>query len=94
MSLDKSRIPKSGNSSRKFIPEEQRKSMTDPFLERIKRTRNGHGSWFQAEWLKREVKRPQKREKECWKWRSTRTRPCKTTKECMVWKGERQKASE
>ena len=28
MSLDKSRIPKRGNSSRKFIPEEQRKSMT------------------------------------------------------------------
>ena len=41
MSLDKSRIPKRGNSSRKFIPEEQRKSMTDPFVERIKRTRNG-----------------------------------------------------
>ena len=41
MSLDKSRIPKRGNSSRKFIPEEQRKSMTDPFVERITRTRNG-----------------------------------------------------
>ena len=41
MSLDKSRIPKRGNSSRKLIPEEQRKSMTDPFVERIKRTRNG-----------------------------------------------------
>ena len=41
MSLDKSIIPKRGNSSRKFIPEEQRKSMTDPFVERIKRTRNG-----------------------------------------------------
>ena len=41
MSLDKSRIPKRGNSSRIFIPEEQRKSMTDPFVERIKRTRNG-----------------------------------------------------
>ena len=40
MSLDKSRIPKRGNSSRKFIPEEQRKTMTDPFVERIKRTRN------------------------------------------------------
>ena len=41
MSLDKSRIPKRGNRSRKFIPEEQRKSMTDPFVERIKRTRTG-----------------------------------------------------
>ena len=38
---NKSRIPKRGNSSRKFIPEEQRKSMTDPFVERITRTRNG-----------------------------------------------------
>ena len=41
MSLDKTRIPKRGNSSIKFIPEEQRKPMTDPFVERIKRTRNG-----------------------------------------------------
>ena len=43
MSLDKSRIPKRGNSSRKFIPEKQRKSMTDPFVERITRTRTGKG---------------------------------------------------
>ena len=35
MSLDKSRIPKLGYSSRKFIPEKQRKAMTDPFVERI-----------------------------------------------------------
>ena len=39
MSLDKSRIPKRGDSSRKFIPERQRKAMTDPFVERITRTR-------------------------------------------------------
>ena len=39
MSLDKSRIPKRGNSSRKFIPEKQRKEMTDHFVERIIRTR-------------------------------------------------------
>ena len=39
MSLYKSRIPKRGNSSRKFIPEKQRKAMTDPFVERITRTR-------------------------------------------------------
>ena len=43
MSLDKSRIPKRGNSSRKFIPEKQRKAMTDPFLERITRTRTEKG---------------------------------------------------
>ena len=40
MSLDKSRIPKRGNSSRKFIPEKQRKTMTDPFVDWIKRTRS------------------------------------------------------
>ena len=44
MSLDKSRIPKRGNSSRKFIPEKQkRKTMTDPFVERITRTRTDKG---------------------------------------------------
>ena len=40
MSLDKSRIPKRGNSSRKFIPEKQRKKMTDPFVDWIKRSRS------------------------------------------------------
>ena len=39
MSLDKSRIPKRGNGSRKFISEKQRKAITDPFVERITRTR-------------------------------------------------------
>ena len=39
MSLNKPRIPKRGNSSRKIIPEKQRKAMTDPFVERITRTR-------------------------------------------------------
>ena len=43
MSLDKSRIPKRGNSSRKFIPKKQRKAMTDPFVERITRTQTGKG---------------------------------------------------
>ena len=40
MSLDKSRIPKRGNSSRKFIPEKQRKTMTDPFVDWINRSRS------------------------------------------------------
>ena len=31
------------DSSRKFIPEKQRKAMTDPFVERITRTRNDNG---------------------------------------------------
>ena len=43
MSLDKSRIPKRGKSSRKFIPEKQRKAVTDPFVERITRTRTDKG---------------------------------------------------
>ena len=43
MSLIKSRIPKLGDSYRKFIPEKQRKAMTDPFVERITRTRTDKG---------------------------------------------------
>ena len=43
MSLDKSRIPKRGNGSRKFIPEKQRREMTDPFVERITRIRTDKG---------------------------------------------------
>ena len=43
MSLDKSRIPKRGNSSRKFINEKQRKTMTDPFVDWIKRARTDKG---------------------------------------------------
>ena len=43
MSLDKSRIPKLSKSSRKFIPEKQRKTMNNPFVERITRTRTDKG---------------------------------------------------
>ena len=43
MRLDKSRIPKRGNSSKKFIPEKQRKTMTDPFVDWIKRSRSDKG---------------------------------------------------
>ena len=43
MSLDKSRILKRGNSSRKLIPEKQRKTMTDPFVDWIKRARTNKG---------------------------------------------------
>ena len=39
MSLDKSRIPKRGDNSRRFIPRKQRKTMTNPFVDRIKRAR-------------------------------------------------------
>ena len=43
MSLGKTRIPKLGDSSRKFIPEKQRKTVNDPFVERITRTRTDKG---------------------------------------------------
>ena len=43
MSLDKSRIPKRDNSSRKFIHKKQRKTMTDPFVDRITRARTDKG---------------------------------------------------
>ena len=39
MSLDKLKIPMLSDSSRNFIPKEQRKSMNDPFVERTKKTR-------------------------------------------------------
>ena len=44
MSLDKSRIPKLGGSSRKFIPEKQRKAMNVNFVERIARNRTDKGN--------------------------------------------------
>ena len=43
MNLDKSWIPKLGDSSRKFIPEKQRKAMIDLFMDRITRTRTDNG---------------------------------------------------
>ena len=43
MSLDKSRVPRLSDSSRKFIPEKQRKAMNDPFVERITRNRTDKG---------------------------------------------------
>ena len=43
MSLDKSRIPKLSDSSRKFIPEKHRKAMNGTFVERITRTRTDKG---------------------------------------------------
>ena len=39
MSLDKSNIPKRGNSSRKIIPKKQRKIITDLFVDRITQAR-------------------------------------------------------
>ena len=39
MSLGKSRLPKLSDRSRKLTPKKQRKSMNDPFVETIARTR-------------------------------------------------------
>ena len=52
MSLDKSRIPKLGDSSRKVIPEKQSKAMTDPFVERITRTRADKGETVSGKMVK------------------------------------------
>ena len=43
MSLDKSRLPKLSDSSSKFIPEQQRKALIDPFVDRITRTQTDKG---------------------------------------------------
>ena len=43
MSLDKSRVPKLGDSSRKIKPEKQRKAMNGPFVERITQARADKG---------------------------------------------------
>ena len=43
MSIDKSRIPKLSDNSKKFIPEQQKMAINDPFVERIARTRTNKG---------------------------------------------------
>ena len=63
MSLDKSRIPKLGDSSRKFIPEKQRKAMTDPFVERITRTRTGNGETVSGRMLETRSQRSSEKRK-------------------------------
>ena len=43
MSLDKFRIHKLCDSSRKFVPEKQRKTMNEPIVQRITQTRTDKG---------------------------------------------------
>ena len=52
MSLDKSMIPQLGDSSRKFIPEKQRRAMTEPFVERITRIRTDKGETVSGRMVK------------------------------------------
>ena len=65
MSLDKSRIPKLGDSSRKFIPEKQRRAMTDPLWKGSHEPGPTKGRRVRAERLRPGVKNPQKSEKRC-----------------------------
>ena len=60
MSLDKFRIPKLSDRSRKFIQEKQRKAMNDPLWKGLHEPGPTKGRKGQAEWLKRGVKSPQK----------------------------------
>ena len=64
MSLDKSRIPKRGNSSRKFIPEKQRKSMTDLFVDWIKQTRTDKGETVSGRMVKTRSQKTSEERKE------------------------------
>ena len=64
MSLDKSRIPKRGNSSRKFIPEKQRKTMTDPFVDWIKRSRSDKGETVSGRMVETRSQKTSKERKE------------------------------
>ena len=57
MSLDNSRIRKLGDSSRKFIPEKQRRAVTDPFVERITRTRTDKGETFSGKMVETRSKK-------------------------------------
>ena len=63
MSLDKSRIPKLSDKSRKFIPEKQRKAMNDPFVERIARTRTDKEKKYSGGMV--EIKSQNEGQKQC-----------------------------
>ena len=64
MSLDKSRIPKRGNSSRKFIPKKQRKTMTDPSVDWIKRARTDKGETVSGRMVKTRSQKTSEERKE------------------------------
>ena len=64
MSLFKSRIPKLSDSSRKCKPEKQRKTMRDPFVERIARTRIDKGMKVSGGMVETRSQNPQKDKKQ------------------------------
>ena len=91
MSLDKSRIPKRGNSSRKFIPEEQRKKMTDPFVDWIKQARTDKGETISGRMVETKDLRRAKRTVRS----GGQYGPCHERQPGSTWTGrERQKAGE
>ena len=63
MSLDKSRIPKLSQSSRKFIPEKQRKTMNDPLVDRIARTRTDKGETVSGKMVETRSQKSTEKEK-------------------------------
>ena len=63
MSLDKSSIPKLGDSSRKFLPEKQRRAMTDPFVERITRSRTDNEETVSGRMVKTRSQKPSEERK-------------------------------
>ena len=63
MSLDKSRIPKLGDSSRKFIPEKQRKAMNNPFVKRITRTRTDKGETVSGRMVETRIQKSSEKRK-------------------------------
>ena len=94
MSLDKSRLPKRGDISRKFIPKKQRKTMTDPFVDRIKRSRTDKGETVSGRMV--ETRSQKTSEERNFFFRSGgQYVPCHERQPGSTWTGrERQKAGE
>ena len=88
MSLEKSRIPEKGNSSRKFIPEKQRKAMTDSFVERIARTRTGKGKMVSGSMVETRSQKSSEEQRTMLEVEVHPDRPCMRTKKCMGRTGE------
>ena len=65
MSLDKSKIPKLSENSRKFIPEKQRKTMNDPFVERITGTRTDKGETVSGRMVETRSKKTAEEQRQC-----------------------------
>ena len=75
MSLDKSRTPKQNDSSRKLLPEKQRKAMNDPFVERIARARTDKGKKVSGGMVETRSQKSSEEQKAMLEMRSIRTLP-------------------